>query len=127
MTAKRIQRKRAKGWKMPIGAVCVTRPGKWSNPYRVGMWLNYGATEAVRDFRNWATGNYTCNGTYWGNGTGREMAKAAAAELSGKDQACWCHLCERHKDGKPLGETCSDCDPCHVDVLLEIANAEAKA
>lgn len=106
--ATRIQRKRSKGWKMPEGAVYVGRPTKWGNPYRVGMWLNYEATEAVRDFRNWASGNYTCNGTAWGNGHGKEMAKAAAVELRGKDLACWC----------PLDQ------PCHADVLLEIANSE---
>ena len=43
--------------------------------------------------------------------------------LRGKDLACWCHLCDAHKDGKPLGVECADCAPCHVDVLLEIANA----
>jgi Zn finger protein HypA/HybF involved in hydrogenase expression len=42
--------------------------------------------------------------------------------LRGKNQACWCHLCNEHAAGKPLGIICSNCDPCHVDVLLEIAN-----
>jgi hypothetical protein len=35
--AKRIQRKRHKGWRMPPNTVSVTRPGKWGNPFRVAM------------------------------------------------------------------------------------------
>lgn len=31
---KRIQRKRTRGWKMPPNTVCVTRPGRWGNPYK---------------------------------------------------------------------------------------------
>lgn len=32
----RIQRRRTKGWRKPEGAVCVTRPGAYGNPYRAG-------------------------------------------------------------------------------------------
>ena len=45
-------------------------------------------------------------------------------ELRGRNLMCFCHLCEKHKDGKPSHETCGECDACHVDVLLEIANTE---
>jgi len=37
-----------------------------------------------------------------------ELAAAARAELAGRDLACWC---------KPA-------EPCHADVLLELANRE---
>jgi hypothetical protein len=30
---KRVQRKRTKGWRMPLGAVYVGRPTKWGNPF----------------------------------------------------------------------------------------------
>jgi hypothetical protein len=30
---RRIQRRRAKGWRMPAGAVYVGRRSKWGNPY----------------------------------------------------------------------------------------------
>ena len=30
----RQQRKRTKGWRKPDGAVCVTRPGRWGNPFK---------------------------------------------------------------------------------------------
>jgi len=39
---------------------------------------------------------------------GAQLAKAARNELAGKDLACWC----------PLDQ------PCHADVLLELANEE---
>src|SRR5947207_111781 len=41
----RIQRRRTKGWRMPAGAVSVTRPGPWGNPFVVyrepvaGVWM----------------------------------------------------------------------------------------
>ena len=31
----RIQRRRTKGWRLPKGAKCVTRPGKWGNPLKL--------------------------------------------------------------------------------------------
>lgn len=31
----RIQRKRARGWKAPEGAVYVGRPSRWGNPFTV--------------------------------------------------------------------------------------------
>ena len=38
---KRIQRKRAKDWRMPEGAVNVTRPSEWSNPFRIGETVEF--------------------------------------------------------------------------------------
>jgi hypothetical protein len=32
----RIQRKRTKGWRLPDGAVIVTRPTRWGNPWVLG-------------------------------------------------------------------------------------------
>lgn len=32
----RIQRKRAAGWRKPENAICITRPGKYGNPYKIG-------------------------------------------------------------------------------------------
>ena len=105
MTApKRIQRKRTKGWRMPEGTVYVGRPTKWGNPFRAGdpvtmkpwCW----SVDQVADVEH-AVGLF------------REYAQANVAirfliprELRGRDLACWC----------PLDQ------PCHADVLLEIAN-----
>jgi hypothetical protein len=73
---------------MPMGAVSVTRPGKWGNKWRIqdGFTLE----ESLRIYKEWAFDH-------------RDQIQR---ELSGKDLACWC------KEGQP----------CHADVLLEIAN-----
>lgn len=98
-----VQRKRTKGYKMPPNTVSVTRPGKWGNPFKVGMVIrdpqndNYITTlETVEDVLNWYR--------KWLRYTGRmEDVK----ELRGKNLACFC----------PLDQ------PCHRDILLEIANS----
>jgi hypothetical protein len=93
---KRIQRKRTKGWRMPEGAVYVGRPTQWGNPFTLGP--KCGAkcrAGAVRDFRQYVLGRLE-------SGVGYPLAA-----LRGKDLACWC----------PLDQ------PCHADVLLELANA----
>lgn len=90
----RIQRKRVKGWKMPANTVSVTRPSKFGNPWIVERFSTCGchdARDAVRLFRKHEA----------------HLAPLAAAELRGKNLACFC----------PLGQ------PCHADVLLEWANA----
>lgn len=105
---KRIQRKRTKGWRLPEGAVIVTRPGKWGNPYRVGErhpdFIHCpeagiesppveNATIAVKLFRRYALGRLT-DEPRW------------LEPLRGKDLACWC----------------APDKPCHADVLLELSN-----
>lgn len=98
MRPKRIQRKRTKGWKMPPNCVYVGRPSKWGNPCKVGDWtIGYES----RQTRESAVGVFRRQATIVRN-------KSAMAELRGKDLACWCNLS----------------DPCHADVLLEIANRE---
>jgi hypothetical protein len=111
----RIQRKRTKGWRMPPNTVSVTRPGPWGNPFVVGkkpdkrmlrLWgwkLSPGhwddicptPEEAVRRFRACIAFD---GASHW----------AAQQELRGKNLACFCALNQ----------------PCHADVLLELANAE---
>ena len=113
MTPKRIQRRRTKGWRMPEGAVYVGRPSRWGNPWRVGdTWCLHRlkAYDAASLFEHRAR----CGGHRY-------------QELRGRDLACWCRLCPAHAEGKPLGVTCPDCEPCHADVLLEIANAPEEA
>jgi len=108
MSPQRIQRKRSKGWRMPEGAVYVGRPSYWGNPYGP---LGFPA-EAVTDgmvwsdqWRPWAVKRYRAWLELPGE-TGFARKVEAVVELAGKDLACWC----------PLDE------PCHADVLLEIAN-----
>lgn len=99
MKPKRIQRKRTKGWKMPEGAVYVGRPTKWGNQWRAGRHGN--AAECVQKYA------IQIHGNVWTFPTERDIQ----AELRGKDLACWC----------PLDQ------PCHADVLLEIANQDKTA
>lgn len=90
---KRIRLSRARGWRMPAGAIRVARPGRWGNPYVVGTPGIPDARTAVRLFRALLEAR------------GAEMAEDLRA-LRGHDLACWCAL-----DA-----------PCHADVLLEFAN-----
>ena len=101
MMPKRIQRKRTKGWRMPEGAVYVGRPTKWGNPWKVGPELD--AAGAVYLYAHDMKHNYGVMADGQHHVVTEQMA---ALELRGKDLACWC----------PLD------NPCHADVLLELAN-----
>lgn len=103
----RIQLRRTKGWRKPEGAVVVARPSKWGNPWKVGdsalvEWPYLAEIATVREVlitAELAVALYRI-----------AFAPDAAeirAELAGRDLACWC----------PLDQ------PCHADVLLEVANA----
>lgn len=123
MSAERIQRKRTKGWRMPEGAVYVGRPSRWGNPYWAGGWANvHGWLEGVaydqeievtpeiaveafrRDWENRLTVEDPSDPADLAYVAAR---RAELAELRGRDLACWCALDQ----------------PCHADVLLELANA----
>ena len=105
--AKRIQRKRSKGWRMPKNAVYVGRPTRYGNPFVVGR---DGKREDCLKLYKLLAGGYFCLTT---KATLDEQKRAnramrdAKKYLRGKDLACWCRLDQ----------------PCHADVLLEIANA----
>ena len=106
----RIQRQRTKGWRMPEGAIYVGRPSKWGNPYKIGdesafigaqelFSMDEGpltAFEAKELFRI-AINRYVLSVT----------PEYVRHELRGCDLVCWC----------PLDQ------PCHADVLLELANS----
>ena len=132
----RIQRSRAKGWRMPDGVVYVGRPTKWGNPFvshdwrasfrAVGMGFrgdrdgrNQGA---VALYRHWLNGDFKKTThrpkEFWGKEVDAAKvthkppnAADVQRELRGKSLACWCAIV-RH------GIYC----PCHADVLLSIAN-----
>lgn len=154
MTApKRIRLSRAKGWRKPDGAIVVARPTKWGNPFPIdGSWIMWTAialgfradragrrAAAVALHRAWITQRPVHLGPRDGNTDGgyleftsgarismghhvQGIAGAAASlhsaphvperpdltPLAGHDLACWC----------PLDQ------PCHADVLLELANRQ---
>jgi hypothetical protein len=100
----RIQRKRTKGWRMPEGAVYVGRPTIFGNPFKIC----YGDTamSVLTWYRMWLDGKKATGG----GGLRRLEVLRRLPELRGKDLACWC----------PLDQ------PCHADVLLEIANRRSE-
>jgi hypothetical protein len=92
----RIQLQRKKGWRKPTGAVVVARPSRWGNPFRVGV--DGTQSECVALYRKALdTGDLRFEGS------------DVRRELAGKVLACWCRPGE----------------PCHADVLLEMANDRA--
>lgn len=109
MTApKRIQRKRIKGWRMPERTVYVGRPTEWGNPWKVGDHMRltwpYQAGTTEQKIREVVITPELAVVLYRMAFTPDQPQ--AVAELGGQDLACWC----------PLDQ------PCHADVLLELAN-----
>ena len=91
---RRIQLSRKKGYRKPDNAVRVTRPGKWGNPYKVG--IHGDAETCVRLFEGMMETELARSA----------KMRAAIEELRGKDLGCFC----------PLDA------PCHANVLLRLAN-----
>lgn len=89
----RIQRKRTKGWKMPADTVYVGRPTEWGNPFKAPTNDAIGRAYAVVQFAGYCPPD-------------SPLAEAARRILKGKNLACFC----------PVDQ------PCHADVLLELAN-----
>ncbi|MDG4791965.1 DUF4326 domain-containing protein [Micromonospora sp. WMMD1102] len=116
----RIQRSRKRGWRMPDGVIYVGRPTKWGNPFMASPVVQsfpsltdrQVAQFVVNDFKALVrTGRgLAARGLRMSSPEQEEVTYPSVeeirAELAGKDLACWC----------PVG------DPCHADVLLEIAN-----
>lgn len=108
----RLQRKRTRGWRMPEGAVCVTRPGPWGNPF-----------ENAFEFRAWLTAPQSIVTVLHylllsRSGVSTEKAEHRRQwilehlpELRGKDLLCWCSVSECGREVQ-----------CHADVLLQLAN-----
>lgn len=118
MTApQRIQRRRAKGWRMPPNTVCVSRPGRLGNPYEIHRegrrWIVksqgaiQGAFDSEADARKTAVEFYR----YSMGWNGLLMAKK---QIGGQNLACWCRL-------PPAG--IADRDWCHAGWLCEAVNS----
>lgn len=118
----RIQLSRKKGWRKPEGAVVVSRPGKWGNPFtlewvRLGM-PNFTDREArvyaVRVFEAWLTDDAYAAPLLGSLPYRREWMLANLHALAGKDLCCWC---PQPKDG--------EVDWCHAAVLMRLADEVA--
>ena len=116
----RIQLSRRKGWRMPENAVKVDRSTRWGNPYVAhpdkgpnGRPYQMAPEVAVASFKSLLkqTGSWWPIPLPWPKGkipAGEPTTvDDVKRELRGKDLACWCALDQ----------------PCHADVLLEIANS----
>ena len=101
----RVQLRRTKGWRLPPNTLVVSRPGKFGNPIQVGAVARIEVDGSMYDakvtpgvakefFREYFAGVVRSEPQILGF-------------LRGKNLACWC----------PLDQ------PCHADVLLEVANA----
>lgn len=103
----RVQRKRGKGWRMPENTVYVGRPTAWGNPFM--LWPQYrfnndpevvlvrSREDAVARFRKRMEQNKAFR---------PDLFELFIKRLRGKNLACYCELDQ----------------PCHADVLLEMAN-----
>lgn len=114
----RIQLRRTKGWRKPSNAVSVTRPGPFGNPFRVvraGRWA-WAVTDEIgccdansAGDKEWSEAIAVIRYRDWlGLPAQRDLRnriRATFGPASGKVPACWC------------GEG----QPCHADVILEIA------
>lgn len=92
---------------MPPNTVKVSRPSFYGNPFRIGYDGVRDAETAVQLFREWLE---RIDYNFRGMEAYPEYAYTRTgirASLKDKNLACWC----------PLDQ------PCHADVLLEIANS----
>lgn len=95
----RVQRSRKKGSKLPVGCVCVTRPGKFGNPFGTAEEFARAVTycsklRRVPDWMDFEKGQKVL----W--------IIEHIGELRGKVLGCWCSLSKA----------------CHADILAEMAN-----
>lgn len=115
----RIQLRRTKGWRKPEGAIVVSRPSRWGNPFTVARFMggwsvddqfatHYDVWETETAARAEAVRLY--RELWLGAAIGLAVVRS---ELAGRDLACWC----------PLEDAEGNRVPCHADVLLEVANA----
>jgi hypothetical protein len=99
----RIQRKRTKGWRMPESTVYVGRPSAFGNPYYISedcQHISWFRADLLKESAAKApTSDHPWGQRFW------KMSRLLPT-LRGKNLACWCALDQ----------------PCHADVLLEIAN-----
>lgn len=111
VTPVRIQRSRAKGSRLrapnALPIVCVSRPSKWGNPFSEALGSASKTQKASVRAASVARFRRALRSNDPALSFGVEQVRK---ELRGKNLACWC----------PLDE------PCHADVLLEVANSSKR-
>lgn len=118
----RLQRSRKKDARLvsPNGLpiVCVTRPGKYGNPFKIGGWFTMGDPDpkyrgpfqmtycqAFKEEPGFTKITDAAMSLDWFRRY-CETTKREFSELRGKNLACWCDIGQ----------------PCHADLILTIAN-----
>lgn len=104
---RRLQRKRTKGWTKPEGAVCVTRPGPFGNPFDTAERFEHALRFALTVLRY----NREFTSSYVPLAPREQHMMRIAqrlGELRGHDLLCFCPLAK----------------PCHADTLIRFANTE---
>src|SRR5262245_36324620 len=110
----RVQRSRTSGWRTPPNTVYVGRPTRWGNPWIVwpdganpeSYWCGSRTGDRFGPFRTKREALFTALEKYRAHALALARGAEGFKKLRGKNLACWC----------PLGQ------PCHADVLLELAN-----
>ena len=110
----RIQLRRTKGWRKPVGVIVVSRPTKWGNPFTIAGALDAGWADteddarkfAVEVFEDWVSKGVLSDWWFSSGADQNEWIRDHIGGLRGHALACWC----------PVGA------PCHADVLFAIAN-----
>jgi hypothetical protein len=74
--SQRIQLRRTRGWRKPAGAIVVSRPSRWGNPFPVA---EYGLEKSRRLFQAYLTSHPA-------------LVDQGRLHLAGHDLACWCPL-----------------------------------
>lgn len=139
----RIRLSRAKGWRLPAGAVVVSRPSRWGNPWKAEVVDGVGW--CCTDTRNRltiraATRAEVVGGTGWcctDTRTGLTTQAADRAEahrLAVENYRAWISAsaadlaaARTELRGRALACWCPPDMPCHADVLIEVANAPEAA
>ncbi len=118
----RVQLSRAKGWRMPTGTRKVDRSTPWGNPFSVlepfpAHWVPRDVLKGVN--AKLRTGKH---GTFASLNTSEQAVALFRWWIKQGDQIGHCEMARHVLSGKNLACWCALDQPCHADVLLEVAN-----
>jgi hypothetical protein len=103
---RRYQHRRAAGSRLPESAVLCTRASRWGNPFAVAEHGLQGAIDRYRDWITTGTDRFQLGPEARPRFLDPIRCRTELHTLAGRDLACSCSLDQ----------------PCHADVLLELAN-----
>ena len=134
---KRIQLRRTKGWKKPEGAIVVSRPSKYGNPFAVtGGWQEAFRAVALGELGNeagrraaavklyewWLTADYTETVQADGPDDKRTPWQREVMTVTAGRRPPTREEIRRELRGRDLACWCRLDQSCHADVLLKLAN-----